>query len=63
VFPTLHFTVGFHPILLLFTEGSLVLRRNFKEKDIKAKEEEGHKHIQVKSSAAVADAEEEELAF
>ena len=34
-----------------------------KEKDIKAKEEEGRKHIQVKPSAAVADVEEEEFAF
>ena len=34
-----------------------------KEKDIKAKEEEGRKHVQVKHSAAVADVEEEEFAF
>ena len=34
-----------------------------KEKDIKAKEEEGRKHVQVKTSAAVADVEEEDFAF
>ena len=34
-----------------------------KEKDIKAKEEEGRKRIQVKTSAAVADVEEEDYAF
>ena len=31
-----------------------------KERDIKAKEEEGRKHVQTKASAAVADVEEEE---
>ena len=34
-----------------------------KEKDIKAKEDEGCKHVQVKNSAAVADVEEEEFVF
>jgi len=36
-----------------------------KEKDIKAKEEEGRKHVQVKNSAAVAEVEfvEEDYAF
>ena|SRR6202789_1554679 len=34
-----------------------------KEKDIKAKEEEGRKHVHVKTSAAVADVEEEDYAF
>lgn len=34
-----------------------------KEKDIKAKEEEGRKHVQVKNSAVVADIEGEDFAF
>jgi hypothetical protein len=34
-----------------------------KEKDVKAKEEEGRKHVQVKNSATVADIEEEDYAF
>ena len=34
-----------------------------KEKDIKVKEEEGRKQIQIKTSAAVADIEEVEYAF
>ena len=37
-----------------------------KEKDIKAKEDEGRKHVQIKTSAAVADVEaviEEDYAF